>query len=94
MHFDENAPTGSSAHVSPGSNVPEPSTLNVTVPPGGTREATVPPSVTVAAHEEPVPGEVAFGVQLIESVVGFAAWTAPASASATAMTCPECVGGR
>jgi hypothetical protein len=63
--------------------VPDPSTLNVTVPPGGTREATVPASVTVAAHDEAVPGEVAFGLQLMERVVGFAAWTALASTSAT-----------
>ena len=73
VHFDENAPDASSEHVSPGSNVPAPLVVKVTDPVGGTRDATGPVSVTVAMHEAGVPGDVPFGVQLIDSVDGFAA---------------------
>jgi hypothetical protein len=71
--LEENAPEGSSTHVSLGSNVPLPCVVKVTVPAGGTRAASGPESVTVGTQEDAVPGESPFGVQLIESVVGFAA---------------------
>ena len=81
MHFDENAPDSPSRQPSPGSSEPDPSTANVTVPAGGTRVATGPASVTVATHVAAVPGERPFGVQLIESFVGFAACAVPGTAS-------------
>jgi hypothetical protein len=79
--LEENAPEGSSAHVSLGSKVPLPCVVKVTVPAGGTRAASGPESVTVGTQEDAVPGESPFGVQLIESVVGFAATATSASPS-------------
>jgi hypothetical protein len=86
VHFDENAPDASSEHASPGSNVPAPLVAKVTDPVGGTRDATGPVSVTVAMHDADVPGDVPFGVQLIESLVGFAASAEPTSTSASVDT--------
>jgi hypothetical protein len=60
--------------------------VNVTDPVGGTRDATGPVSVTVATQDAGVPGDVPFGVQLIESVDGFAATAGPTSTSANVDT--------